>query len=73
VAGFGGFCRILAELKPEDNPLARIATRMMCWSKKSFGHWVDQAPISIVVPVSKALVKCRDRHIARQMRHPDSR
>jgi hypothetical protein len=53
VAGFGGFCRILAELKHEGNPLARIAVRMMCWSKNNFGHWVDEALISIVVPVSK--------------------
>lgn len=53
VAGFGGFCRIVAELKHEDKPLARIAVRIMCWSKKDFDHWVDDAPISIEVPVSK--------------------
>jgi hypothetical protein len=70
VAGFGGFYRIAAELKHEDDPLARIAVGMMCWNKKNFDHWVDEAPISIVVPVSKYLIKYRDRHIALQMRHP---
>jgi hypothetical protein len=70
VAGFGGFCRIVAALKHEDNPLARTAVRIVCWSMKNFVHWVNEAPISIVVPVSKALIKYRDRHIPLQMRNP---
>jgi len=38
---FGEFCTIAAAIKHEDNPLARIAVIMMCWSKKTFDAWVD--------------------------------
>ena len=58
---FGEFCTIAAAIKHEDNPLARIAVIMMCWSKKTFNTWVDGVPHSILLPAAKALRKCREK------------
>ena len=58
---FGEFCTIAAAIKHEDNPLARIAVIMMCWSKKTFDAWVDRVPYSILLPAAKALRKCREK------------
>jgi len=57
---FGEFCRIAAETKSEDNPLLKIAINMLSSSKKIFDTWVDEIPNSILVPVSKNLMLCRE-------------
>jgi hypothetical protein len=59
-AGFGEFCRIVAELENKDNPLLRMAIRLMSSSKKVFDRWVDEAPRSILLSASKNLRLCAD-------------
>lgn len=55
VDGFGEFCRLAVEMKIEDNPLARIAVSMLCWSKTVYARWIDEIPQPILGLVLKAL------------------
>ncbi len=59
VTGFGEFCRIAAETKPEDNPLLRITINMLSSHKRCFDEWLDELPHSILLPVSKNLMLYR--------------
>lgn len=58
---FGGFCRIAANTKPEDNPLVKIAVSMLSSTKKIFDNCADEIPYSILLPVSKNLILCREK------------
>jgi BTB/POZ domain-containing protein len=57
---FGEFCRIAADTKPEDNPLFKIAVNMLSSNKKTFDKCADEIPYSILLPVSKNLMLCRE-------------
>jgi hypothetical protein len=57
---FGEFCRIASERKPEDNPLVKIAVSMLSSTKKIFDKYADEIPYSILLPVSKNLIVCRE-------------
>jgi hypothetical protein len=57
---FGEFCRIAAETKPEDNPLIKIAINVLSTSKRFFYKWADEIPYSILLPIAKNLMLCRE-------------
>jgi hypothetical protein len=57
---FGEFCRIAAFTKPEDNPLFKIAINMLSSDKTTFDKYADEIPCSILLPVSKNLMLCRE-------------
>jgi nucleoid DNA-binding protein len=61
ITGFGEFCKMATGLKHEDNPLTRIAIRMMCWSKATFERWVEEVPNAILVPTAKALMNAKGK------------
>lgn len=56
---FGQFAKIAGSHGEGDNPLARIAVRMMCWTNEVFfNRWIQELPQSILIPLSITLKKC---------------